>query len=41
MTSLPNNEQGGAILASLEGVEGEAEDAVLEMTVEELTGDVT
>ena len=39
VTCLPKNEQGGAILASLEGVEGEAEDAVLEMTVEELTAD--
>ena len=37
VTCLPKNEQGGAILASLEGVEGEAEDAVLEMTVEQLT----
>ena len=39
VTCLPKNEQGGAVLASLEGAEGEAEDAVLEMTVEELTGE--
>ena len=38
MTALPKSEQGGAVLASLEGIEGEAEDAVLELTVDELTG---
>ena len=39
VTCLPKNEQGGAILASLEGAEGEAEDAILEMSVEQLTSD--
>ena len=39
VTCLPKDEQGGAILASLEGAEGEAEDAVLELSVEELTAD--
>ena len=39
VTCLPVKDQGGAILMSLEGAEGEAEDALLEMSVEELTGD--
>ena len=39
VTCLPKCDQGGAILNSLEGAEGEAEDAILELTVEELTSE--
>ena len=39
VTCLPKGDQGGAILNSLEGAEGEAEDAILELTVDELTGE--